>query len=113
MLEESLVQQAEHDVWRELKISTDGNPVCQSWGYGSEGKKWHCKREGREKRINTKKRGNVTDRTAAGKRPEVAFGGTNLKSHQHWEQSHGGSRVPREIETVTLIAKVSCIVYQA
>lgn len=71
-----------------MKISTDGNPACQSWGYGWEGKRWHSKREGREKRINTKERGKVTDRRAARERQEVIFGGTNYKSHRHWEQSH-------------------------
>lgn len=33
VLEESLVQQAEHDVWREREITTDGNLDCHSWGY--------------------------------------------------------------------------------
>lgn len=37
VLEESLFQQAEHDMWRELEISTDANPDCQSWGYGRGG----------------------------------------------------------------------------
>lgn len=32
VLEESLVQQAEHDVWRELETSTGDNPDCQYWG---------------------------------------------------------------------------------
>lgn len=32
VLGESLVQHAQHDTWRELESTTDGNSDCHSWG---------------------------------------------------------------------------------
>lgn len=52
VLEESLVQQAEHDMWRELEIGTDDNPDYQSWGYGRGG----IVRGQGEKKIHTNER---------------------------------------------------------
>lgn len=53
-----LVQQAGRGVCRELELSTDGDPDCQPWGCGSQGKRGHSEKGGREESVHTEERGN-------------------------------------------------------